>query len=149
MIVSWLIDCFRCQTLISVQPSWWWTQSAVGGRHQGPNGTAAEAFCFFVFVTGTKNAVRNAGLSIRKVLQFVFEVKRGFYLFTSQHERQHVGLIPADITVTGQKAKPRRGDSGKELKLSNLLLHVCRLLQEDWILIYLFKFEVHFEVWSE
>lgn len=39
----------------------------------------------------SQNAVSSAGLSIRKVRQFVFEVRRGIYLFMFQHERQDVG----------------------------------------------------------
>lgn len=37
------------------------------------------------------NATSSAGLSIRKVRQLVFEVSRGIYLFTFQHERRGVG----------------------------------------------------------
>lgn len=69
----------------------------VGVIRKRPDGTSVEDFGFSrhrdkkTTTQPSLNAMSSAGLSIREVRQFVFEVRRGIYLFTFQHERQHVG----------------------------------------------------------
>lgn len=73
--------------------------NTVGVIRKRPDGTSVEDFGFSRHrdkktTTTTQpslNAMSSAGLSIRKMRQFVFEVRRGIYLFTFQHERQHAG----------------------------------------------------------
>lgn len=73
-----------------------------------------------------------------KCCSFSLKWREGLlFVYVSTWKTTRGELIPADITVTRQKAKPRREDSGKELKLSSLRVHVWRTA------FFIFIFEVH------
>ena len=76
-----------------------------------------------------QSSVLRAGLSIRKLRNFVFEVKSVFVYLTAW-ETTRGGLIPADMSVANWS---ERGEIvGKELKSPNLSVCVYFPSLEDW-----------------